>query len=356
MNAASCCQNEIVPENEDLGWLRSITKVSVIIPAYNRSAYLGEAIQSVLDQTFQDFELIVIDDGSTDNTKEIVKGFLDTRVRYLYQENSGVSSARNMGIKAANGEYIAFLDSDDIWLPENLELKVNLLDSRPDVGLVCSDAYVVDNSTKATFGRFWGKNRFKYSGNPRKVTRHPLKDLLYRNCFIMPQATMIRSQVFTAVGGFDESLPTSEDWDLFVRIVQRFPIEVIDTPLLKIRRHSTSLSKNKEKVYRGATFAINKAIRSGSFSREELNILKKRLALEHCKYGRLALLEGKKAVSRQALIAGIRLDPWNIKQYLYLLLSFLGTERVLALRTWKKELGHHSLSCQPTDGAQSINS
>lgn len=101
--------------------MTSIVKVSVIIPTYNYGRFLGEAIQSVLDQTFTDFELIVVDDGSTDNTKEVVSSFKDSRIKYIFQENCGVSAAQNTGIRASTGEYIAILGSDDKWFPENLE-------------------------------------------------------------------------------------------------------------------------------------------------------------------------------------------------------------------------------------------
>ena len=129
--------------------------VSAIIPTYNFGRFLGEAIQSVLDQTFTDFELIVVDDGSTDDTREVVGSFNDSRIRYIYQENRGLPAARNTGIKASRGEYIAFLDSDDIWLTQNLELKVKSLDSHPDAGLVCSDGYNFDDATGAIIGTLW---------------------------------------------------------------------------------------------------------------------------------------------------------------------------------------------------------
>jgi len=354
MIAASCCQSEILPENENQGWLRSITKVSVIIPTYNRAGYLGEAIQSVLDQAFGDFELIVVDDGSTDSTREVVSSFIDTRVRYIYQENGGVSSARNTGIKASEAEYIAFIDSDDIWLPGNLELKVKLLDSRPEVGLVCSDAYFFDNNTGTTLGRRWHDRTLHDWVNLEKIAKQPLKELLYKGCFIMPQATMIRRRVFATVGYFDESLPTSEDWDLFVRIFQRFPLEIIDIPLLKIRRHGTSLSENQEKVYRGAVVAVNKAIGSGSFSGEELKLLKERLAFEHSRYGRWALISGKEAAARKALLTSIRINPWSLRSYAYLALSLLGGRKFLALKSWKKKLSRRPVRRQSLGEARSV--
>ncbi|MFA5309347.1 MAG: glycosyltransferase [Dehalococcoidales bacterium] len=331
-----------MPENEKMNTMEPISRVSVILPTYNRALYVGEAIQSVLDQTYKNFELIVVDDGSTDNTREVVNSYKDPRVRYLYKENGGVSSARNTGIKASDRDFIAFLDSDDLWLPENLEVKIKLLDAHPEAGLVCSDAYFLDNKTKANIGRLWGEKRFKYSANPTQAAQHPLKELLYRSCFIMPQATMLRRRVFETIGYLDESLPTSEDWDLFVRIVQRFPIEVIDMPLLKIRRHDDSLSRNQEKVYRGAVTAINKAIASGTFSRAELKLLKERLALEHCRYGRWSLLGDRQEDATKALFASIKINPLCFRPYAYLALSLFGTRRFRALRSWKKTLKHRA--------------
>jgi glycosyltransferase involved in cell wall biosynthesis len=317
-----------------------MTRVSVVIPAYNYARFLGETIQSVLDQTFRDFELIVVDDGSTDNTMEVVSSFKDNRIQYIYQENGGLSSARNTGIKASKGEYIAFLDSDDIWLPENLELKVKLLDSHPDAGLVCSDAYFFDNNTGANLGRSWhDPKRSHHRFDPVRATRQPLMEILRWGFFIGPCATIVRRQVFIAVGYFDESISPHEDWDLFVRIVQHFSIEIIDMQLLKVRVHSTSLSKNQEKMYQGAIATINKVVRNGSLSGSELRLLKKHLALAHSRYGRWALLSGKIAEARKALIAGIRLDPWNIRLYVYLALSFLSTRKILAIKSYKNIVG-----------------
>ena len=121
-------------------------KVSVIIPTYNRAEYLGEAIQSVFDQTFEDFEILIVDDGSTDDTQQLVLSFHDPRLRSFYQNNCGISAARNAAIRSADGEYIAFLDSDDVWLPELLESQVAVLDRRPEIGLVYARAATLKTS------------------------------------------------------------------------------------------------------------------------------------------------------------------------------------------------------------------
>lgn len=326
-----------------------MTKVSVVIPTYNYGRFVGEAIRSVLAQTFTDFELMVVDDGSTDDTKEVVTSFNDARIKYIYQENLGVGAALNNGIKASIGEYVTILGSDDVYLPQNLELKAKLLDTRPDIGLVCSDLYVFDNDTGAILGRFWRDKKVShYWVDPERAARQPLKELLYRGCFIMPQATMIRRTVLNEVGGFDESLPTHEDWDLFVRIILHFSIQIIDMPLLKLRRHNTNLSENKDKMYWGAVGAINKAMRSGALSGAEMKLLKQRLAPQHFNFGRQAMFNGKAALARKALMDGIRLDPWHVKSYVYLVLLTFGTRPVLALRSWKKGLVHRQLTLSAT--------
>jgi glycosyltransferase involved in cell wall biosynthesis len=335
-------------ENTDF----SRPKVSVVIATYNYGRFLGEAIQSVLNQTFQDFEIIVADDGSTDNTREIVEKFSDPRIRYIYQDHIGVSAAENAGLRAARGEYITGIGADDLYLPQNLETKVKLLDSHPETGMVYSDCYFFDDITGAITGNLWRSAKGLHPWfDPERAARQPLKELLYRGCFIMPQASMMRRQVFATVGYFDESLPTYEDWDLIIRILQHFPAELIDIPLLKLRQHSTNLTGNKEKMYLGVAAAANKVVRSGSLSRDEFRYLRKRLVPQHLEYGRQALADGREAAARKALMACIRLNPRKIKPYVYLLMSLLGTKRYLALRSFKKVASHHSIQVRSSGGA-----
>ena len=215
-------------------------KVSVITPTYNQAQYIAESIQSALAQTFKDFELIVVDDGSTDSTREIVDSYQDHRIRYIYQENRGVSAAINTGIKSSTGEYIVLLASDDMWLPQNLELQVNLLDSRPDIALGMSDMYVFNSETGVTFRRMWQDVPAGYLRELQDGTRVPLKEFFSWGITLFAiVTTVMRRTVFDEVGYFDESLPCCEDYDMFVRMLQRFSIGIINEPLVRYRVHET---------------------------------------------------------------------------------------------------------------------
>jgi glycosyltransferase involved in cell wall biosynthesis len=205
--------------------------VSVIIPTYNRGWILQEAIDSVLDQDFSDFELIVVDDGSNDNTREILGAYRD-RITVLRQPNRGVSAARNLGINEAAGQLIAFLDSDDLWLPGKLSTQVGFFEDNADA---------VINQTQ----EIWIRNGQRV--NPKK-RHHKFSGMIFERslalCLVSPSAVMIKKSLFEAVGGFDENLPACEDYDLWLRISCRYPVHLIDIALI-IKRggHDDQLSK-----------------------------------------------------------------------------------------------------------------
>jgi glycosyltransferase involved in cell wall biosynthesis len=206
-------------------------KVSVVIPTYNRGWILKEAIDSVLNQDFKNFELIVIDDGSADGTGDIIDAY-GSEIKAVQQPNKGVSAARNRGIAAAEGQLIAFLDSDDLWLPKKLSRQVDFFDSNPDA---------VINQTE----EIWIRDGMRV--NPRKRHRKSAGMIFERSlglCLISPSAVMIRKTLFDVVGLFDESLPACEDYDLWLRISYRYDVHLIDTPLI-IKRggHADQLSK-----------------------------------------------------------------------------------------------------------------
>lgn len=186
-----------------------MSAISVIIPTYNRSALVRETVNSVLRQTFPDFELFVIDDGSTDNTREVISSLNDSRLKYIYQNNSGVSSARNLGLKIARGQFICFLDSDDLWPRNFLQTMIKNLQDSPDYGAAyCMRTRLFeDGSTQPSY-----QKDFFCSG---QVTRN-----LFEKTFIQTSAICFRKNILEGLF-FDESLTNGEDVDLWLRVSTR---------------------------------------------------------------------------------------------------------------------------------------
>jgi glycosyltransferase involved in cell wall biosynthesis len=205
--------------------------VSVIIPTYNRGWVLREAVDSVLAQDFKDLELIVVDDGSTDNTRQILDSY-DQDLIVLRQPNKGVSAARNRGIDAARGRLVAFLDSDDLWLPRKLSSQVDFFNSNP--------AALINQTEE-----IWIRNGVRV--NP-KTRHHKFSGMIFEKslalCLVSPSAVMMKRCLFDEVGLFDEDLPACEDYDLWLRISWRYPVHLIETPLI-IKRggHGDQLSQ-----------------------------------------------------------------------------------------------------------------
>ena len=206
-------------------------QVSVIIPTYNRGWIIKEAIDSVLAQDYTEFELIVVDDGSTDHTSGVLNSY-GKDIKILSQKNKGVSAARNRGIAEASGKFIAFLDSDDLWLSQKLSVQIEFFNQRPDA-LICQTEEV------------WIRNGLRV--NPKKRHKKP-SGMIFKPslelCLVSPSAVMIQRSLFDRVGAFDETLPACEDYDLWLRISCRFPVYLIDVPLI-IKRggHDDQLSK-----------------------------------------------------------------------------------------------------------------
>lgn len=205
--------------------------ISVIIPTYNRANYLSEAIDSVLAQTYKNYEIIVVDDGSTDNTRKVLEKY-SNKIRYIYQENKGPSAARNNGIKNAKGELIAFLDSDDAWLPEKLERQLELFRKNDELGLVSSAYYSCDE-----YFNLPTLVREKDLSTKRKI----LPKLFVKNLFATP-TIVVKKKCFTRVGLFNENYKFGEDWDMWIRIALDYEVHYVLEPLCKCRRHNDSIT------------------------------------------------------------------------------------------------------------------
>lgn len=212
-------------------------QISVIIPTYNREQFIGEALQSALDQTCQAFEVIVIDDGSTDRTEQIVRQLSNPiPILYQWQPNQGQAVSLNRGVSASSGEWIAFLDSDDLWYPHKLAVQVQHIETYPDVPFFYSamDYFYVDNT-----------------GQPQPTTRgwdSPLIPLIFQG---QPNAHMptvvLRKDIFHRFGGFKASLRLGESWELFARIAGAYPIYYIPQSLAKQRLHPDQTTRDLER-------------------------------------------------------------------------------------------------------------
>jgi len=221
--------------------------ISVIIPTFNREHTIAQAIESVLAQTYKDLEIIVIDDGSTDDTKTVLEPYKD-RIKYFYQENKGVASARNKGLEEARGEFIAFLDSDDYWLPEKLRSQTEFLKAHPDTAMV--------------YDRYW--REYEETGNkklrPKKeyLTNGYIYTRFYFKYIIWIGTVMVRRICFETVGDFDTSLVVASDRDMLLRITREYRVGFMEEPLAVHKIHKTSLGRhNKQKTLESKERALS---------------------------------------------------------------------------------------------------
>lgn len=237
--------------------------VSVILPTYNSAIYLGEAIESVLNQTFQDYEIIVVNDGSTDNTVEIASNFRPHCI-WIDQENQGPSAARNKGLTRATGKFISFLDADDVFLPEKLELQVDFLENNPNIGLIYSDGYRCKQSSKGMEKSI----PLSMSGDVIPIFNNNevniVHEFIKHNLFPI-NAGMVRHQCIKDIGGFDENLSACEDWDLWYRIAEKYPVAYIENKLVKYRETPGSNSSDLHRNYLEAVNVMKKIEYSHAF-------------------------------------------------------------------------------------------
>lgn len=206
------------------------TGVSVIIPVFNRPSFLKEAIDSVLNQSFKNYEIIVVDDGSTDSTPNIIDSYGDS-IKKIWQDNKGVSAARNAGIRASSHDLIAFLDSDDLWMSEKLECQVSFFDNHPEA-LVCQTE------------ELWVRRGKRV--NPCNKHKKPSGSIFQQSldlCLVSPSAVMLKKSVFEKIGLFNERFPACEDYDLWLRISCTIPIYLLEeTMVIKRGGHGDQLS------------------------------------------------------------------------------------------------------------------
>jgi glycosyltransferase involved in cell wall biosynthesis len=321
-------------------------KVSVIIPTYNCAPYLPDAIFSVLQQTHNNFEIIVIDDGSTDNTEEIIQPFLD-RVEYIKQENHGVSVARNTGMKRATGDFIAFLDADDMWFPQKLAVQLNIFINHPDIAGVFSDFSLCNKHGDITHERFVTRNYhifnyYKYTWEkilPNRETVVVTKNghdtsvslfhgdvfrSLYIGNFINTSSTILKREVLNTIGYFTPERRTQEDYEYWLKIAQKYNLAYLDTPLLRSRRRPHQLT-SKSEIFDivQQSLEVIETIGVNNVSRLGKNLVARRLTDKYQKLALVHLSQGNSKGARECIRKCIKWKPFSYKNIVFLTLSYI---------------------------------
>ena len=239
-------------------------KVSVVIPAYNCEKFISTAIESVLSQTYGDYEIVVVNDGSTDKTDEILSRYTP-KIKKIYQPNKGIAEARNTGVANAEGEYIAFLDGDDAWLPDRLKMQVDLLEKNGKVGLVYSDTYIVDSKVFAA-----PDSASRRTFQVRQPRRGSVLEFLFIENFIPTSSVMVRKECLSSIGRFDPAVVPIEDYDMWLRIAAKYEVDYTDIPLVKYRDHASSFRREKIVTVTHIIDVLNKALSDHPFLRDRL--------------------------------------------------------------------------------------
>ena len=276
--------------------------VSIVIPTYNYARYVTMAVDSALSQTHRHREVIVVDDGSTDDTRQRLEPYLN-RIRYHYQPNQGLSAARNAGIRAASGGIIALLDSDDLWHPRKLELQMQCLDQAPSCALVGAAALAGAEAGWPEFGQL-------PAIPARTVTR---ADLVVKSRF-GPSSVVARRCCFTRAGFFDTSLRSVEDRDMWIRIAAHFPICAVDLPLWWYRRHGNNMSSAAERMEDAERRVVHRAL--AALARERPVFLLRRKALAYALRSAAYRYDtaGMHGTALARLIRSMSLWPWPFRK------------------------------------------
>jgi len=253
--------------------------ISVITPTYNAEKTIRETVQSVLDQTFTDFEYLIINDGSTDSTLEIISSFSDPRIKVCSFTNAGLGVSRNRGVEMASGEFITFIDSDDLWTPEKLEAQLRALQEHPKAALAYSWVDHIDAS-----GRFFRQGR--HDTNHGDVYAKLLTDDFIGG----GSNALIRSKAIKDVGKFDESLTNAQDWDMWLRLAHRYPFVAVPVPQILYRQYPSSMSTNIWGMEKSSMRVIEKGFARLSETHQRL---KRKALANRYRYLALRATEGK---------------------------------------------------------------
>lgn len=309
-------------------------KVTALIPTYNCAAYVADAVESVLAQTYPVHEILVVDDGSTDHTAEVLARFGD-RIRYIRQVNAGPPAARNTGISQATGDFIALLDSDDLWVPEKLRLQMEYFDQHPACGLVYSDMKtfdqtgIIEESVKAS------RNLTLPSGS--------IFSQLWAETLFQTSSVVIRKECFDTAGLFDTMLRMGDDYEIFLRIARHYEFGCVDQPLVLYRQHPTQGTRSWGKQLQQNQpweFLVLKRVldRYPEIMRElGTSAVHQRLSKTYFALAYACLGEGEPAAARKLLRNALRYWPGNLGYWRYYLMTFIRPRVLFRLGSLQKD-------------------
>ena len=295
-------------------------RVSIIIPTYNCARYLGRAIDSAISQTYKDYEIVVVDDGSTDDTKDVAMQY-GRKVTYLYQQNQGLSAARNYAVSNASGELLAYLDADDMWYPDKLERQVAFLDAHQECGMVHSEMSVINEQDEILHVRF-------YEETKRSVPQGYCVQQLLMRCHIQPLTVVERRSSFDRVGVFDDRLLVAQDYLHWIMIAaEGEAIGYLAEPLGKYRWRTGSLIGNHprllEDYVRIFDILLHEKPIASRHGDECADILRARLYLVQRELAYLDRIQGRSELAKRRLANLIKESPRQFELYVDLLKAYL---------------------------------
>jgi len=326
--------------------------ISVIIPTYNCAAYVGQAIASVVAQTYDRHEIIVVDDGSTDETKNVLGPYWE-QIRYVYQDNRGLAGARNTGIREAQGDLIAFLDADDIWFSNKLALQVHAFKRHRKAGVVFADFMDFDDARVTRSSRLttWPQamawfNRHRVGAS--EMAFGPMYEELLKANWIHASSAIVRRDALSKVGWFDETLRAGEDLELWLRVARRYPFLCVNRVLSGYRYRADSLcgpiDSRATRVNQIVVKVLEQHLRRHEIPQEHVSSVRRVLCQRYWSLGWTYFGENRFAEARGYFRQGLRYQPFHREHWLYLCASFLPVamiEAVRRVRRWGRSLHAH---------------
>jgi glycosyltransferase involved in cell wall biosynthesis len=302
-------------------------EVSIVIPSYNSEKFIATTLDSVLGQTFKDIEVIVVDDGSTDTSPEIVRTY-GAPIRLVPQKNSGVSAARNRGISEAKGKFIGFIDSDDYWFREKLASQIGVFRTHPEVGVVYSSFHRWESDDQDCFPQ---PESFHFEGALDEIDLEYsgwVYHLFLLDCWMLTSTSIFRKEVFEKCGNFDSSLPCGEDWDLWLRIAREYPMIKLKTATTLYRQHKQQTTQVVRDIDYRSRLLTQTAEKWGLCSQDGRCIDRhrylKQLATYHASFARSHLQNGKFSIAVNTYLNAWRCNPLNLKYLAYIPFALLG--------------------------------